>query len=201
MRRLIAVAAGQGASDYLGGDWHGATVGLGLVLPSAGAWTGGARWFRCDLLHYSDPDATSVIDHGTLRGDLAGPHTAAYGSLAVTTDGGRKHILTSKPIGCDQPHGAEFAGTYTAPDVPWPSDDTRRETMLSQGCEGVVAHFLGYSAISQWHNDKVGWWELPWDETQRALGDRTTQCFAFAYTSSGTVVGSVKGIRDQTPNG
>ena len=191
----------RGASAYLGGDWHTAIVGLGLVLPDAAAWTGGARWFRCDLVHYTDPDSTAIVPRGTLRGDLAGPRTAGYGCLAVTTDRDRTRVLSPKPVDCARPHAAEFAGTLTAPAGPWPADDATRQQMLRQGCKAVVAAFLGYAGPGEWHNTQLGWWELGWEETQWKLGDRTTQCFAFAYTRSGTVVGSVRGIRDRAPQG
>ncbi|HEY2674882.1 MAG TPA: septum formation family protein [Rugosimonospora sp.] len=190
----------KGASDYLGGDWHTAMVFLGLVLPSDEAWAGGARWFRCDLVHLSDPDGTSVVEQGTLKGDLSGPRTAAYGCLDVTTDG-QKNVLSERPIDCAKPHGAEFAGTFTAPNVPWPSSAASREKLEDNGCVEVVAKFLGYANSDQWDNPAVGWWELSFDEDQWALGDRTVQCFAYAFTKSGSFVGSVKGIRGKTPKG
>jgi hypothetical protein len=190
----------QGATGYLGGDWHTASVWLGLVLPSDGAWKGGARWFRCDLLRYADIFQTTVVDHGVLRGDLSGARSTAYGCQNTTSDKDR-HLLTAQPAACDQPHTSEFAGTFTAPNVPWPADQAGREKMLDNGCQPVVATFLGYASVGQWRNQSVGWWSHDWDEDQWKLGDRTTQCFAYAYTRSGMFVGSVKGIRDQTPKG
>jgi len=189
----------KGASDYLGGDWHTADVWLGLVVPSNAAWQGGARWFRCDMIHRSDPFATSIVDHGSVKGDLAGARSAAYGCLTTTEDKDRR-ITAAKPADCASPHSAEFAGLYTAPDVPYPSETTGT-TMLERGCQGVVATFLGFQNPSQWTSSTVGWWGLGWDEDQWKLGDRVTQCFAYAYTKSGVVVGSVKGIRNQTPKG
>jgi hypothetical protein len=190
----------KGVSDYLGGDWHTGYVWLGLVLPSGGAWRGGARWFLCDLVHYSDPFGTSVVEHGSLRGDLAGARTAAYGCVSTTEDKDGQ-VQTAAPADCASPHAAEFAGTFAAPDVPFPADKATRDKMLENGCGPVVATFLGYQSVSQWRNQAVGWWTLGWDEDQWKLGDRTTQCFAYAYTKSGKFVGSVKGIRDQTPKG
>lgn len=190
----------KGADDYLGGDWHTADVWLGLVVPSNAAWQAGARWFRCDMIHRSDPFATSIVDHGSLRGDLAGARSAAYGCLSTTEDKDRT-ITAAKPVDCAMPHQAEFAGVYTAPDVPYPSDGTTRDTMLERGCQGVVATFLGLQNVSQWTSSAVGWWGLGWDQDQWKLGDRGTQCFAYAYTKSGKFVGSVKGIRNQAPKG
>lgn len=190
----------KGASDYLGGDWHSALVWVGLVLPSTEAWKGGARWFRCDLIHYADPFETSLIDHGSLKGDLSGARSAAYGCLTATSDKDRV-VISAKPVDCAAPHQAEYAGLYTAPDVPYPSDRTTQINMLERGCQGVVASFLGFQNVSQWNTSTVGWWPEGLSEDRWKLGDRTTQCFAYAYTRSGAIVGSVKGIRNQTPKG
>jgi Septum formation len=190
----------KGANDYLGGDWHTAILDLGVVVPSNAAWNGGARWFRCDVTRLSDPFATSIVDHGSVKGDLSGARTGAYGCLATTEEKDRT-ITDAKPIDCAQPHAAEFAGLFTAPDVPYPTDKTARDHLLEAGCHAVVATFLGYGSVSEWRNASVGWWAMGWDPDQWKLGDRTTQCFAYAYTTSGKFVGSVKGIRNQTPKG
>jgi hypothetical protein len=191
----------QAATTYLGGDWHTALVGLQLVHPSTAAWSVGARWFRCDLVHYADPDGQEVVQDGVLKGDLSGPRRSAYGCLTINADKQRQHVLSSTPVDCAKPHGAEFAGTFTAPDRPWQPDDAAREKIEDEGCEAVVSKFLGFSSLGQWNNSAVGWWELGFDETLWTLGDRTVQCFAFAFTTSGNFVGSVKGIRNQKPKG
>ncbi len=191
----------KGATDYLGGDWHTAYVDVDIVVPDENAWRGGARWFRCDLVHFTGPFHNAIAEKGALKGDLSGPRTAAIGCLSTTLDKAKQTVLTATPIDCGQPHAAEFAGTFTAPDVPYPTDRTAREKMEDNGCESVVASFLGFSGVSQWQNSSVGWWELNWSEDRWALGDRTTQCFAYAFTKSGTFVGSVKGIKNQTAKG
>jgi hypothetical protein len=188
----------KGAADYLGGDWHTAMVWLGLVVPSDGAWRGGARWFRCDLEHFGDPFDELTVDNGVLKGDLSGPRTSAYSCLGTTEDKNAT-IQNATPVDCAAAHQAEFAGTFSAPDVPYPADDAARKKMGENGCQNVVAKFLGYSSASQWNNAAVGWWWLGFDEDQWKLGDRTTQCFAYAYTKNHQFIGSVKGIRDQTP--
>ncbi len=188
----------KGAADYLGGDWHSGMLWLGLVVPSDNAWRGGARWFRCDLVHYSDALDDAIIDHGVLKGDLSGARTSAYGCIASTEDADQT-TLTASPTDCGSPHQAEFAGLYTAPDVPYPTDAAARKKMGQNGCENVVAKFLGYSSPSQWRNQAVGMWWFGFSQAQWNLGDRTTQCFAYAYTKNHQFIGSVKGIKDQAP--
>jgi hypothetical protein len=190
----------KGASDYLGGDWHTAIVDLNLVLPSDPAWAVGARWFRCDLVDNTSPNVPISVSSGTLKGNLSGSRTVAYGCLAVTTDSQHK-VLSEKPVACTEPHATEFAGTFTAPDIPWPAGDAAREELADNGCEEVVAKFIGFANSDQWDNPAIGWWESNFDQNQWALGDRTIQCFAYAFTKSGNFVGSVKGIRGKTPKG
>lgn len=191
----------KGAADYLGGDWHSAYLALGIVVPETAAWRGGARWFRCDLIHYSDLFEVAVVDHGVLKGDLAGPRTTAIGCLSTIVDKTTQAVIGSTPVDCGQPHAAEFAGTFTAPDVPYPTGATEQEKMLSAGCGSVVATFLGLPPTEQWQNPSVGRWAMGWTQARWALGDRTTRCFAYAFTKSGMFVGSVKGIKNQIAKG
>lgn len=190
---------GKAASDYLGGDLHTGLVWLQMEVPTNAAWRGGARWFRCDLVHLADALGKSWVDHGSLRGDLAGPRTAGYGCLATTEESGK--ITNAQPVDCALPHAAEFAGLFTAPDVPFPDDQTAWQQMLDTGCDRVVAGFLGFANVSQSPNPAVGSWGRGWTRDQWTLGDRTTQCFAYAFTKSGRIVGSVKDIRNQIPRG
>lgn len=188
----------KGVADYLGGDWHTGMLWLGLVVPSDGAWRGGARWFRCDLVHYSDVLDDAIVNKGVLKGDLSGPRTSAY-SCVTTTENPDHHIVTAAPADCSAPHQAEFAGLFTAPDVPYPSDQAALKKMGETGCQNVVAKFLGYASASQWNNQAVGLWWLGFSEDQWKLGDRTTQCFAYAYTKNHQFIGSVTGIKNQAP--
>jgi hypothetical protein len=190
----------QGASAYLGGDWHSALVSLGLVRPNPNAWAGGARWYRCDLIHWATLFSSVVVDHGSLKGDLAGARSAAFGCLATTRDAAGS-INVAKSVDCAAPHQAEYAGLYTAPDVPYPSDQAAQDKLETDGCKRVVASFLGFQDPSQWFGNGVGSWPFSFNPDQWTLGDRTIPCFAYAFTKSGAMVGSVKGIRNQTPKG
>ncbi len=191
---------GRAASAYLGGDPHTALVRIEVELPTNGAWRGGARGFRCDLVHLSDPFGSYWVSHDSLKGDLTEARVSALACMD-TTENPDHQIETTRVSTCGSPHAAEFAGPLTAPNVPVPAGKAGRDKMLKDGCMPVVAAFLGYQSVSQWHNQAVGWWSPGWDEDEWNRGDRTTQCFAYAFTESGKFVGSVKGIRDQTPKG
>ncbi len=190
----------KAAGDYLGGDWHMANVVLGLVLPDDKAWTGGARWFRCDVVQFADSNFDSVRTNGSAKGGLQGGRPLAVTCLTVTDDG-KNSVTGQKDTPCDQAHNGEFAGLYTAPARTWPDKDAARK-LAGDGCEGVIAQFLGFSG-SQPQTNYVGWMADNFDQDQWNLGDRTVRCFALAFNGNtvngAKVVGSMKGIRDAKP--
>ena len=54
-------------ATFLGADWHSGLLLLTVSLPDADGWTGGARWFRCDV---------SILDYPRRRSDAV-QHRAA----------------------------------------------------------------------------------------------------------------------------
>src|SRR6185312_9581328 len=57
---------------YVGGPWRTGRLWIGVTHPSPAAWTGGARWFRCELLEISsiEDDGGLVMRLGSLRDSL-----------------------------------------------------------------------------------------------------------------------------------
>jgi hypothetical protein len=190
----------KAASDYLGDDWHIAMAVLGLVLPDDKAWTGGARWFRCDMVQFSDSKYESVRTNGSVKGGLQGSRPLAVTCLSLTDDG-KNSVTGWKDAPCDQPHNGEYAGLYTASARAWPDKDPAQK-LASSGCEGVVAHFLGFSG-NQPTSNYVGWTYDTFDQDQWNLGDRTVRCYVLAFNGNSIngakVVGSMRGIRDGKP--
>jgi hypothetical protein len=200
-----ATAYGQcmkAANDYLGDDWHIGNVVLGLVLPNDKAWAGGARWFRCDAVAFDDSNFEKVRGVGTVKGGLQGSRALAVTCLTLTADSNRR-VTGEKDTPCDQPHNAEFVGLYTAPARDWPDRDAEQK-LASDGCEGVFAHFLGFSSNERPASNYAGWWPGGFEEDQWKLGDRTERCFVVALDGNGLsgpkVVGSMKGIRAGKPH-
>jgi len=194
----------QAGVDYLGGDWHAAKVELGLVLPDDKAWTGGARWYRCDVTRFQDANFDSVESGGgSAKDGLRGAKPLAVNCLVLTDDGKGK-IKKTDDVTCDKPHNAEFIGLYTAPDAAWQPDDKARGKIEDAGCEGVLSTFLGYGGAKPYSN-YVGWWSWGFLEDQWKLGDRTERCWAVALTGNGLsvngvrVVGSMRGLRSGAP--
>ena len=190
----------KSATDFLGDDWHIGNVFLGLVLPDDKAWTGGARWYRCDLIHFEDSNFESVHQYGTVKDGLRGSKPIAVTCITFTDDG-KSAVTGQKDTPCAQPHNGEFAGVYTAPAGAYPSKDAAR-TLANTGCGGVAAKFLGFSGNSPVSNF-VGWLADGFQQDQWNLGDRTIRCFVVAFNgqtvNGANVVGSMRGIRNGQP--
>jgi Septum formation len=180
--------------EYLGGDWHQASVWISLVLPSDAAWHSGAHWYRCDVGRTQTPASFQPVMRGSVHGGLTGDHPLVLSCL-ITNENSAGEIVYSGSVACDKAHAAEYAGAYTAPAGDFPADDDT----ASDGCSEVVARYLGFPDAAAWDNDKIGLWALPFDEGRWYLGDRSTRCFAYAFTSSKVLIGSVRGLRTGTP--
>lgn len=185
------------ANDYLGGDWHAAYVWLGLVLPSSAAWTGDARWYRCDLFKTDDVEHGTVASTGSVKDGLRGTRPLAI--TCINTVESKGQVQSESPAGCAQPHSGELAGITTAADVPWPGE-TAAQKQADTACEAVVARYLGF-ASGRDQNPLVGWLFFWPRQTQWEAGDRTFSCFAYAFTKSKKMTGSVKGLGTRAPRG
>lgn len=185
------------AADYLGGDWHLAYVWLGMVLPSPAAWTGGARWYRCDLLKTGDVEHGTVRNTGTVRDGLRGNRPLAI--TCINTAESNDKVESEAPADCAKPHSGELAGVTSGPNIPWPGDSAVQK-LADSACEAMVARYLGLSGVHD-TNPLVGWlffWprQIQWD-----AGDRSFSCFAYAFTKSKKMTGTVKGLGANAPKG
>jgi hypothetical protein len=187
-------------NDYLGGDWHQTGVWIMLALPSDTAWRDGARWYRCDIGRMDSPVSGGQVMRGTVRDGLTGDHPLAVTCL-TTNETSAGQVVYSAPVTCDQPHAAEYAGSYTAPPTDYPATDDKATQQAEQGCADVVARYLGFTNAARWNNDAIGYLSLGFDKERWQLGDRSTRCFAYALTNSKTITGSIEGIRTGKPMG
>ena len=120
----------------------------------------------------------------------------------IVSDDGKNSVTKTDDADCDKPHNGEYAGLYRAPDGAWPADQDARRKLANNGCESIVAHFLGYpgdQAISNY----LGWMAQGFNEDQWNLGDRAERCFVLAFNGKSVngarIVGSVKGLRGGAP--
>lgn len=160
-------------TEFLGDDYRSGNVALYVGLPGPGAWTGGARWYRCDLTEIRITDGGSDVRRsGSLRGALATGGTLRHGCFTIKDKADDKHVDTA-PVACTASHNGEFAGLYLAPDIPAPDDAAAEK--LADNCSAVIAKYAGVP------NDRnllrrfrfVWHW---WGKDEWARGNRAFHC-------------------------
>jgi hypothetical protein len=183
-------ACEDGAADYLGADYRFARLWLGVVVPSAEAWEGGARWFRCDVLEYEEAILFDYTRSGSLAGALADGSELRLGcfEVAVTED---DEIERMDPIACDEAHHAEFVGVWGAPDVGYlDGDDEDSSDRVHAGCREQVAEYVDVPVDGDlpFRTGTIADWmdEEDWDN-----GDRGFRCYL--WLSGEEITGSLEG--------
>jgi Septum formation len=131
-------ACEDGAAEYLGADFHFARLWLGVVVPSSQAWEGGARWFRCDVMPLEE-DTRSGSLAGALADETSELRLGCF-EVAVNED---DVIERMDPVGCDDPHHAEFVGVWRAPEGDYlDGDDEESSERVHSGCREQVAEYV-----------------------------------------------------------
>jgi hypothetical protein len=183
-------ACEDAAADYLGADYRFARLWLGVVVPSVEAWEGGARWFRCDLLEYEDAILFDYTRSGSLAGALAEGSELRLScfEVEVTED---DEIDRMDPVGCDEPHHAEFVGLWRAPDVDYlDGDDEDSADRVHEGCREQVAEYVDVPVDGDlpFRTGTIADWmpEEDWDN-----GDRGFRCYL--WLSGEEIIGSLEG--------
>lgn len=182
-------------NDYLGADYHAASVFMGLVLPSSKAWKGGARWFRCDVVQYQDPDNDIEVTTGSVKDGLKGDAPLAFPCVNVIEHGTQYIGDQTPPVPCTGSHSAEFVGLFTAPDTSWNSDSQARLDIGEKGCLEKLYDYVGSRNPSRY----IGWIWGQFNQEKWEMGDRTIRCWAYAENSSHKFGASVKGIGSKDP--
>ena len=165
------------ATTYLGGSWRTARIWIGVTHPSAAAWRGGARWFRCEALELSsvEDDGALVQRVGTLQNVLAdGSSDLMLTCYAVAMDSSGA-IAGMPGVACSAKHNAEFVGVWYAKNLAYPKDDKAWRT-FHDGCRTLVASYVNVP------NDKdlqfrTGVISLPGSADVWALGDYGVRCY------------------------
>jgi putative regulator of septum formation len=176
-------------TKYVGGPWRTARLWIGVTHPSAAAWGGGSRWFRCDVLEISsiEDDGGLVQRAGSLRDALR----EAGSSLRLTcyaikldADGA---IDTMPGARCTAKHNAEFVGIWNAgSNVPYPKTADQWAT-LHDGCRKLIAQYVGVPDDDdlQYRSGVVS---LPGGDDVWVQGDHGVRCYLWldgsALTSS-----------------
>lgn len=177
----------QRAETFLGGPWRGARLTVRVVWPSREAWSGGARWFRCDVAQADLDGGSGTSRTGSLGGVLRGRSDLALGCFRAEVKADAVRTMTA--VGCTEPHAAEYAGLWTAPDVSY-ADQVADRTRSATGCRRAIAAFARVP-----DDDDVqyrsGWISYNPTRIEWQQGERGVRCFL--WFSGGGLNRSLKG--------
>ncbi|MEV6971226.1 septum formation family protein [Hamadaea sp. NPDC051192] len=175
------------ADQLLGSSWLDFLLELRLILPTAEAWLGGARWYGCDLLQ-----PTSYEDETYSKRDAAlKAETAVRMGCYQTKVSGSTAYLTE--VTCAGAHNTEYVGSFvaTATQPPVSKDDWQA---LHDRCMGLVAKYLGvsYSQAEDRYLDVAGT-----ASENFAAGRKGVRCFLWLRNAK--MAGSAKGRKTAVP--
>lgn len=175
-------------SKALGGDWRSGRLQLSVVFPSAPAWSGGARWFRCDLAEVASLDDGSVTARdASLRDALAPGSPLALGCFNPKLS--KDDIEQMRPVACTAKHHAEFVGIAQFPDLTY-AQFTRDPQRAHKACRGLIAKYVKVpnNGDLQYRAGTIIYHPL---EAEWKNGDRGVQCFL--WVSDRTLTRTLKG--------
>jgi hypothetical protein len=165
---------------FVGGDWRGGRLSVQVVVPAPQTWTGGGRWYRCDVFEVPNMEGVSyrgqAVDAatsrtGSLRAALTRRLPLSFTCLTATEE----IYQLSDPVPCTKPHQYEYVGAWTAPDLTY-EDLAGQSERLYRRCRAVIGAFLGLpkaeralprTGVSYREPSANAW----------ALGDRGVRCF------------------------
>ncbi|WP_329105171.1 septum formation family protein [Micromonospora sp. NBC_01699] len=180
------------AREYVGNEWRAGRLRMEVALPSPVAWTGGARWFRCDMAEVASVEPTSgaVVNRtASVRGALKAPSPLALACYSIRRSAQR--TITGMPaVDCAKPHNSEFVGVWNAPEIPFPTRDIDWVRLFDE-CRKLIATYVGApdDANMRFRTDVLA---LPGRQADWQAGNRGVRCYLGLY-GQGVVSRSVKG--------
>ncbi|MFI5910008.1 septum formation family protein [Dactylosporangium sp. NPDC051541] len=183
-------------ADFLGGEWQSGRLWANVVPPTDRQWTGGARFYRCDVAALQTEDGDFQERKTTLKGSLAGA-----GELRLTCgtqvrdSAGKWQDVT--PAKCEDAHDIEYVGTVSSPGGEYPATSALLTSTYSKTCEAKVLAYTGMSR-GGWANQKnlgFGYW-LSTDKVQWVYGNHSARCYALIHDKK--INRSLKGAGDVT---
>jgi len=178
-------------SEYLGAPWRTGRFWIGVTHPSSAAWTGGARWFRCEVLEISsiEDDGGLVLRLGSLRDALAEPATDLLLTCYAIRLDEAGAISTMPAAPCTAKHNAEFVGVWDAGNLTYPSKDDEWEK-FHDGCRTLIASYVKVPKDADLQY-RAGVVSLPGGEDVWALGDHAVRCYL--WLDGGELTSTLKG--------
>lgn len=189
--RTAYTRCAEAAAAFLGGPWREARLGIRVAWPARTAWSGGARWYRCDLVQADLDGNNDTSRTGSLAGELTRDSPLRLGcfSPAVNDDA----VRTMKPTSCTAKHTAEFVGLWRAPDVSYAKQSADR-TRTAAGCRSAIADYTGVPDDGDVQY-RAGWISFNPTRAEWQNGERRVRCFL--WLSDRTLTRS---LRDAGPS-
>ncbi|MEU5791665.1 septum formation family protein [Micromonospora purpureochromogenes] len=173
----------------VGADWRSGRLGLAVVFPSPAAWTGGARWFRCDLTEVESVDEARAIPRtGSLKGALTRDTDLRLRCFEPKVDG--DDVEAMEAVSCTARHHAEFVGVWPAGGLSY-TQVTKGDGRVHKGCLGVLAKYTGVPNDGNLRFRAGSIFYHPLEREWRD-GNRGVQCFV--WVSDRTLTRSLKGV-------
>nr|MDT0656417.1 septum formation family protein [Micromonospora sp. DSM 115978] len=164
-------------NEALGGPWRSGPMAVQVVLPSPQGWSGGARWYRCDVAQSRSPEDESVlIRSGSLKGSLAGASDLRYGCFRPTLVDG--DVTEMAPVACTEKHRAEFVGVWDAPAGNYLAF-IRNEDKQYRACRRLVAKYVKVPDDGDLIY-RTGTIVYPPNRAEWDNGSRGTKCFLWS---------------------
>lgn len=185
MRTAYADCADR-AAGFLGGSWRSARITVRVVWPSRAAWAAGGRWYRCDVAQ-ADLDDGGGARSGSLAGALHRTSPLWLRCFDPAVDD--TTVRTMRVVPCSRPHAAEYAGLWTAPDVPY-AEQTADRDRSAAGCRSVIARHTGVPDDDDVQY-RVGWISFNPTRVEWQQGERRVRCFL--WSSDGRLTRSLAG--------
>ncbi|WBB66817.1 septum formation family protein [Micromonospora sp. WMMD812] len=163
------------AREFVGGDWRAARLSVQVSPTSPVGWQGGSRWFRCDIFELNSvsgangEDDAAVTHVGSLRNAVRSGSPVLLGCMNEDNWG----RLLSTP--CATPHQFEYAGVWTASDVPY-EQAQRDEDGIHARCRTVIAHYAKLPVDGRLRYRTGTTYRFPSGEAW-ARGDRGVRCY------------------------
>ena len=168
------------AKEFVGGDWRDARVSVQVAPTSPAGWTGGSRWYRCDIFELDEvrgadggTDA-AVQRSGSLRDAVRSRSALTYGCMNQDEWG------WLRPAGCTTAHQYEYAGVWTAPGRSYETA-TKDTDSIHAACRKVVARYAKVPIDGNLRYRTGTSFRFPSPEAW-ARGDHGVRCY---YWSSG----------------
>jgi hypothetical protein len=159
------------ATKFVGADWRGGLLGVQVVNPSLEDWTGGGRWYRCDLFTAlsMEGDSAATERTGSLRGEFTHPSPLAYGCYNADKDN------NLSPLPCTKPHRYEYVGIWTAPEGTYLAAERDPKPIFGH-CRDVIAPYTRGTAYAKSARYSGTTFRLP-SRDAWALGNHGIRCF------------------------